>query len=234
MEWLRWGGFAAIPGVLGIAVIIGWVTVPALPIRLLVGYGTLLLAALVAGGLLIPALRRIRRSDERRRWWPMFLALGFLIGWVMAGPGVWLVGHRTPNPTWGAALFLLTCLALSWGLLSRGGRLPRTVIGLAALLGDALLIPGAFALVLLERGQFTRLLPFGAVTAVAWAYVAGVALLLMAVTVMLSGAAPAWQRGPRWLLAAAAGLLAVGGASLGRLPLIVLESGFPSPCCCGR
>ncbi|HOF88529.1 MAG TPA: GGDEF domain-containing protein [Armatimonadota bacterium] len=225
--WLRWGGFAAIPGVLGLAVIVGWATAPTLPTRLLAGYGALLLAAAAAGGLLLAALRRVRRADERRRWWPILLALACLTGWVATGPGVWLVGHRTPDPAWGAGFFLLTCLALGWGLVLRGGRLPRTVIGLAALLGDALLIPGAMALVLLERGQFTPLLPFGAATAVAWAYAGGLTLLLLAVTVMLSGAAPGWQRGPRWLLAAAVGLLAVGGAALGRLPLITLASGFP-------
>ena len=220
-------GFAAIPGLLGLAVLVGWATLPALPTRLLAAYGAVLLTLLGTGLLLCGVLRRVRRVDERRRWWPFLGALVLLAGWVAAGPGVWLVGHRTPVPAWGAVLFLLAHALFGCGLLLRGGGLPRSVIGLAALLGDNLLILGAVVLILLERGQLSLLLPFTAASAVPWAYAVGLLLVLISLTTMLSEATPAHQRGPRGLLALATGLLVVGDAALGRLPLIALPSGFP-------
>lgn len=224
---LRWSALLAIPVPLGLAVCIGWVALSALPARLSVAYGSALCAIGITIGLLARLLRRTRQRDERRPWWMLLAGLGFLLGWLVNGPGVWLVGHRTPVPAWGAGCFLLAHVFLSAGLAMRGDRWPHSLIGLAALLGDNLLILGACALIILERGQLSLLLPFRQAAAVPWAYAVGMVLLLGGVATMLSGPASANTRGPRWLLACGAGVLVIGDAALARLPLIIPPAGFP-------
>lgn len=224
----RWLALVALPLSLGLAVCVGWAVCPLLPARLLVAYGSALVALLATAALFVRLLhRRITRADERWPWALLLAGVVLLIGWIAAGPGVWLVAHGTPVPIVGSLLFLAAHLCLAVGITLRGGRLPHTMTGLAAMLGDNLLILAAAVLIILERGQLALLPPFNPASAVLWGYSGGILLLLAGVTVMLSATPPVYQRGPRALLAGTAALLVLGDAAIARLQLLPLAFGFP-------